>query len=90
MEGITSDGLESYVFPHPYPFPSPPHHIKYSPPPFSTRTNTNHLQQKYLPSDLKGKGEPSYSIEKALKEHKHGTARDHRRVMSEGQPAYEM
>ncbi|KAI4273623.1 MAG: hypothetical protein LQ337_004506 [Flavoplaca oasis] len=44
---------------------------------------------KYLPEDLKGKGEPSYSIEKALKEHKQG-ARDHRRVMSEGQPAYEM
>ncbi|KAL8682091.1 MAG: hypothetical protein Q9224_006806, partial [Gallowayella concinna] len=44
---------------------------------------------KYLPEDLKGKGEPSYSIEKALKEHKHN-AKDHRRVMSEGQPAYEM
>ena len=26
--------------------------------------------QTYLPEDLKGKGEPSYSIEKALKEHK--------------------
>ncbi|KAL8950742.1 MAG: hypothetical protein Q9222_003239 [Ikaeria aurantiellina] len=46
-------------------------------------------KQKYLPTDLKGKGEPSYSIEKALKEHKHG-AQQHRRVMSEGQPAYEM
>ncbi|KAL8959827.1 MAG: hypothetical protein Q9183_005566, partial [Haloplaca sp. 2 TL-2023] len=46
---------------------------------------------KYLPEDLKGKGEPSYSIEKALKEHKAG-ARDHRRIMSDGQPAssYEM
>ncbi|KAL8766955.1 MAG: hypothetical protein Q9209_006436 [Squamulea sp. 1 TL-2023] len=44
---------------------------------------------KYLPEDLKGKGEPSYSIEKSLKEHKQG-ARDHRRIMSEGQPAYEM
>ncbi|KAL8936142.1 MAG: hypothetical protein Q9216_005090 [Gyalolechia sp. 2 TL-2023] len=44
---------------------------------------------KYLPEDLKGKGEPSYSIEKALKESKHA-AREHRRVMSEGQPAYEM
>ncbi|KAL8935437.1 MAG: hypothetical protein Q9211_004704 [Gyalolechia sp. 1 TL-2023] len=44
---------------------------------------------QYLPEDLKGKGEPSYSIEKALKESKRG-ARDHRRVMSEGQPAYEM
>ncbi|KAL8671660.1 MAG: hypothetical protein Q9168_003840 [Polycauliona sp. 1 TL-2023] len=45
---------------------------------------------KYLPEDLKGKGEPSYSIEKALKEHKQHGAREHRRVMSEGQPAYEM
>ncbi|KAL9003929.1 MAG: hypothetical protein Q9188_003223 [Gyalolechia gomerana] len=44
---------------------------------------------KYLPEDLKGKGEPSYSIEKALKESKQG-AHEHRRVMSEGQPAYEM
>ncbi|KAL8852887.1 MAG: hypothetical protein Q9221_002263 [Calogaya cf. arnoldii] len=44
---------------------------------------------KYLPEDLKGKGEPSYSIERSLKEHKQG-ARDHRRIMSEGQPAYEM
>ncbi|KAL8909830.1 MAG: hypothetical protein Q9171_004854 [Xanthocarpia ochracea] len=44
---------------------------------------------KYLPEDVKGKGEPSYSIEKSLKEHKQG-ARDHRRIMSEGQPAYEM
>ncbi|KAL8781090.1 MAG: hypothetical protein Q9213_006172 [Squamulea squamosa] len=44
---------------------------------------------KYLPEDLKGKGEPSYSIEKSLKDHKQG-ARDHRRIMSEGQPAYEM
>ncbi|KAL8809739.1 MAG: hypothetical protein Q9200_003157 [Gallowayella weberi] len=44
---------------------------------------------KYLPEDLKGKGEPSYSIEKSLKQHKQN-AKDHRRVMSEGQPAYEM
>ncbi|KAL8716934.1 MAG: hypothetical protein Q9225_005772 [Loekoesia sp. 1 TL-2023] len=44
---------------------------------------------KYLPGDLKGKGEPSYSIEKALKDSKQG-AREHRRVMSDGQPAYEM
>ena len=27
--------------------------------------------QEYLPGDLKGKGEPSYSIEKALRDHKH-------------------
>ncbi|KAL8965642.1 MAG: hypothetical protein Q9197_006410 [Variospora fuerteventurae] len=44
---------------------------------------------KYLPEDLKGKGEPSYSIEKALKESNRG-AHEHRRVMSDGQPAYEM
>ncbi|CZT46939.1 uncharacterized protein RSE6_07453 [Rhynchosporium secalis] len=31
---------------------------------------------KYLPEDLKGKGEPSYSIEKALKEHKAESARN--------------
>jgi hypothetical protein len=41
--------------------------------------------QKYLPEDLKGKGEPSYSIEKALKDHNHS----HRRNVSEGQ-GYEM
>ncbi|KAK3177190.1 hypothetical protein OEA41_008519 [Lepraria neglecta] len=33
----------------------------------------------YLPEDLKGKGEPSYSLEKALKEHK-----SHSRHISEG------
>ncbi|KAL8903523.1 MAG: hypothetical protein Q9207_003857 [Kuettlingeria erythrocarpa] len=44
---------------------------------------------KYLPEDLKGKGEPSYSIEKALKDSKRG-AHEHRRVISDGQPAYEM
>ncbi|KAL8743242.1 MAG: hypothetical protein Q9190_004380 [Brigantiaea leucoxantha] len=43
---------------------------------------------KYLPSDLKGKGEPSYSIEKSLKEHK--AAAVHRRVVSDGHPAFEM
>ncbi|KAH9220582.1 hypothetical protein DL95DRAFT_383074 [Leptodontidium sp. 2 PMI_412] len=31
---------------------------------------------KYHPEDLKGKGEPSYSIEKALKDHKEETARN--------------
>ncbi|KAG7005844.1 bifunctional dTDP-4-dehydrorhamnose 3,5-epimerase/dTDP-4-dehydrorhamnose reductase [Physcia stellaris] len=41
----------------------------------------------YLPEDLKGKGEPSYSIEKALKEHKRSS---HRRVMSDGNEAIEM
>jgi len=42
--------------------------------------------EKYLPEDLKGKGEPSYSIEKALKEHKH----NHRRIVSDGHSEYEM
>ncbi|KAI9850247.1 MAG: hypothetical protein M1838_005973 [Thelocarpon superellum] len=41
----------------------------------------------YLPEDLKGKGEPSFSIEKALKEHQPNS---HRRVVSEGDGAYEM
>ncbi|KAL8918016.1 MAG: hypothetical protein Q9208_007614 [Pyrenodesmia sp. 3 TL-2023] len=44
---------------------------------------------KYLPEDLKGKGEPSYSIEKSFKDSKR-SSREHRRVMSDGQPAYEM
>lgn len=34
---------------------------------------------EYLPEDLKGKGEPSYSLEKALKQHK-----QHSRHVSEG------
>lgn len=41
--------------------------------------------QKYLPEDYKGKGEPSFSLEKALKDHK----KDHRRILSEGN-SYEM
>lgn len=40
---------------------------------------------KYLPEDLKGKGEPSYSLEKALKEHK-----SHNRHNSDGNGAIEM
>jgi len=36
---------------------------------------------QYHPDDIKGKGEPSYSIEKAIKEHKHS---NHRRELSEG------
>jgi len=43
---------------------------------------------KYLPEDLKGKGEPSYSIEKALKDH--DQSKIHRRVMSDGNSGYEM
>lgn len=42
---------------------------------------------KYLPDDYKGKGEPSYSLEKALKSH---NQKDHRRIMSDGNSAYEM
>lgn len=35
------------------------------------------FNQDYHPDDIKGKGEPSYSIEKALKEHKiHGDKED--------------
>lgn len=45
--------------------------------------------QKYHPDDLKGKGEPSYSIEKALKEH---SSKSHRRAVSDtnGSSAYEL
>jgi len=39
----------------------------------------------YLPEDLKGKGEPSYSIEKALKDHK-----AHNRSVSDDSSAIEM
>ncbi|KAF8865314.1 hypothetical protein BDZ45DRAFT_736426 [Acephala macrosclerotiorum] len=43
---------------------------------------------KYLPEDYKGKGEPSFSIEKALKEHEESSS--HRRNISEGTVSYEM
>ncbi|KAH7391413.1 hypothetical protein BKA64DRAFT_677519 [Cadophora sp. MPI-SDFR-AT-0126] len=42
---------------------------------------------KYLPDDLKGKGEPSYSIEKALKDHKESSARN---GLSPDSRSYEM
>ncbi|KAL3422161.1 hypothetical protein PVAG01_06317 [Phlyctema vagabunda] len=42
---------------------------------------------QYHPDDLKGKGEPSFTIERALKEQKR---HDHRRVLSDGNSAYEM
>ncbi|RDL33104.1 Uncharacterized protein BP5553_08543 [Venustampulla echinocandica] len=52
---------------------------------------------KYLPGDLKGKGEPSYTVEKALKEHKHSqkalneqNPKSHRHAMSDGHDLYEM
>lgn len=41
--------------------------------------STNLSIQNYLPDDIKGKGEPSYSLEKALNAHSHS----HRRVVSE-------
>ncbi|KAF7960854.1 hypothetical protein EAE96_000526 [Botrytis aclada] len=44
---------------------------------------------KYLPEDYKGKGEPSFTIEKALKDHKRAQ-KSHRRNMSDGNSAYEM
>jgi hypothetical protein len=39
---------------------------------------------EYHPDDIKGKGEPSYSIEKALKEHKISDEGDHRKEMADG------
>jgi hypothetical protein len=36
---------------------------------FTLRTSSNNMQE-YHPDDLKGKGEPSFTIEKALKDHK--------------------
>jgi len=41
----------------------------------------------YLPEDYKGKGEPSFSIEKALKEHEQSSHRGH---ASNGSNSYEM
>ncbi|CAL3972436.1 hypothetical protein PZA11_004445 [Diplocarpon coronariae] len=43
---------------------------------------------KYLPGDLKGKGEPSYSIEKALKDHKHSKTQNG--LVSPDSHSYEM
>jgi len=44
--------------------------------------------QKYLPEDYKGKGEPSFSLERAIK--KDESPNGHRRIFSEGNNAYEM
>jgi hypothetical protein len=54
----------------------------------SINAKTKH-QQKYLPEDYKGKGEPSFTIEKALKDHEKSA---HRRVVSDGNGnnSYEM
>ncbi|ESZ97349.1 hypothetical protein SBOR_2279 [Sclerotinia borealis F-4128] len=45
---------------------------------------------KYLPEDYKGKGEPSFSIDQARKDHKASQKPIHRRIMSDGNFAYEM
>lgn len=83
--------------PHPssiyytYPHPPPPLEPSDSTSTLTTRASRHGEIQKYHPDDLKGKGEPSYSIEKALKDHNsRSAAQHHRRVMSDGQPAYEM
>lgn len=55
-------------------------------PPLALKPFANKAQ-KYLPEDLKGKGEPSFSIERALKE---GERIDHGRNVSEGNNSYEM
>lgn len=45
------------------------------------------IPQKYLPEDYKGKGEPSFSLERAIKK---DDPRGHRRVFSDGDNSYEM
>jgi len=42
---------------------------------------------KYHPDDLKGKGEPSYMIERELKKHNRA---NHKRIASDGNSVYEM
>lgn len=56
-----------------------------SPVSFCTCIFSHPPPQTYLPGDLKGKGEPSYSMEKALQEHK-----NHRRGISNGGSGIEM
>ncbi|KAI9828910.1 MAG: hypothetical protein M1826_005833 [Phylliscum demangeonii] len=51
------------------------------------RSSTKHHWQEYHANDIKGKGEPSYSLELALKQHRE---HDHRRVFSDGGVGYEM
>ncbi len=51
----------------------------------SIEMNPNMCLQQYLPNDYKGKGEPSFTIEKALKDSK----AEHRRYKSDGH-SYEM
>ncbi|KAI9842291.1 MAG: hypothetical protein M1837_007361 [Sclerophora amabilis] len=41
----------------------------------------------YQPGDIKGEGEPAYSVNKALKDH---DLKDHRRMMNDGESGYEM
>ncbi|QSZ29564.1 hypothetical protein DSL72_004079 [Monilinia vaccinii-corymbosi] len=55
------------------------------------QTNILPPPQKYLPEDYKGKGEPSFSIEKALKERSAAQKSSRRRsILSDGNSAYEM
>ena len=50
-------------------------------------TPADPLNQLYHPDDIKGKGEPSFTLERSLKQHR---SSDHRRVLSEGGAVYEM
>ncbi len=47
------------------------------------------FDQKYHPDDFKGKGEPSFTIEKALKDHR-SNVNSHRGILSDGDSGYEM
>jgi hypothetical protein len=53
--------------------------------PMTIPGSITNVPKKYLPEDYKGKGEPSFSVEKALKDHKG----DHRRILAEDN-SYEM
>lgn len=45
------------------------------------------ILKKYLPEDYKGKGEPSFSIDRAIKDH---DGKSHRHSVSENTNSYEM
>jgi len=53
--------------------------------PMTIPGSITNVPKKYLPEDYKGKGEPSFSVEKALKDHKG----NHRRILAEDN-SYEM
>lgn len=82
LKETTKDGLELYVLHWVFPTTTNPWDSKsywlFSP----LQLTAIPSQQTYLPEDLKGKGEPSYSLEKALKEKEKRNS--HRRVFSEG------